>query len=113
MPVFGFDFSCDCFGNKLHKEKCLVKSRGMTWSQAYINKFIKSRGLFPSEPGGFFLSFFAFEQLCNAVHTCAHTQNTSMDLCTGTGPDLEEDRDLKACRNPRRAFAALVLGLVQ
>lgn len=58
LPVFGFvDFSCDCFVNKLHKEKCLVKSCGMTWSQAHINKFVKSRGLFVSEPAGFLLSF--------------------------------------------------------
>lgn len=102
LPVFGFvDFSCDCFGNKLHKEKCLVKSCGMTWSQAYVNKFVKSRGLFVSEPSGFFLSFFVFEQLCNTVHMCVCTQNTSVDLCICTVPVVEEDQDLKACRNTR------------
>lgn len=75
LPVLGFaDFFCDLFGNKLHEEECLVKSCGMTWSQAYINKLVKSRGLFVSEPGGFFLSCFVFEQLCNTVHMCAHTK---------------------------------------
>lgn len=79
LPVFGFvDFSCGCFVNKLHKEKCLVKSCGMTWSQAYINKFVKSRGLFVSEPGGFLLSFSVFEQLlCMCV--CKH--NIQARLC--------------------------------
>lgn len=100
LPVFGFVyFSCDCFVNKLHKEKCLVKSGGMTWSQAYINKFVKSRGLFVSEPGGFFLSFSVFEQLCSTVRVCVQTQNTSVDLCIYTV--FEEDQDLKACSNPR------------
>lgn len=110
-PVFDFvDFSCDCLANKLHKEKCLVKSCGMTWSQAYINKSIKSRGSCVSEPGGFSLRFFAFEQLCNAVHMCVHTQNTSMDLCTCTGPVFEEDHDLKACSNPRSSLCCFGSG---
>lgn len=101
LPVFGFvDLSCDCFVNILHEEKCLVKSCGMTWSQACINKFVKSRGLFVSEPGGFFL----FEQLCNTVHVCVRTQNTSMDLCICTVPVFEEDQDLKARRNLRTSL---------
>lgn len=103
LPVFGFvDFSCDCFVNKLHKEKCLVKSCGMTWSQAHINKFVKSRGLFVSEPAGFFLSFSVFEQLCNTVHACVQAQHTSMDLCICTV--FEEDQGLKACSNPRSSL---------
>lgn len=100
LLTFGFvNFSCDCFGNKLHKEKCLVKSCGMTWSPAYINKFINSRSVFVSEPDGFFflLSFFVFEQFCNAVHI----QDPRMDLCICTGPVFEEDQDLRACSNPR------------